>query len=107
MAEQQPSENVYDAGGLPPDASAVDALARLQLEARRRGGQARVRGASSELQELLAFCGLSFVLGADPAASARPPRPAAGLVVEPGGQAEEREDRGGVEEEGHLGDLPG
>ena len=66
MTEQRPSETVYDAGALPPDACAVDALARLQLEARRRGATVCVRGASSELQELLAFCGLSFVLGLGP-----------------------------------------
>ncbi|HEY3614625.1 MAG TPA: hypothetical protein VGK92_13005 [Gaiellales bacterium] len=76
MTEQRPSENVYDAGDLPPDARAVETLARLQLDARRRGQRACVRGASSELQELLAFCGLSFVLGveaglgADPAVAA-------------------------------------
>ena len=89
MTEQRPSETVYDAGALPPDARAVEALARLQLDARRRGRSARVHGASSELQELLAFCGLSFVLG-----------------LEPGWQPEQREDRLGVEEERHLGDLP-
>jgi hypothetical protein len=63
MTEQRPSETVYDARALAPDAQAVEALARLQLEARRCGQRTRVCGASSELQELLAFCGLSFVLG--------------------------------------------
>jgi hypothetical protein len=89
MTEQRPSETVYDAGALAPDAYAVEALARLQLDARRRGETARVCGASSELQELLAFCGLSFVLG-----------------VEVGGKPEKREDRRGVEEERQLGDPP-
>jgi hypothetical protein len=66
MTVQRRSEIVYDAGALPPDARTVDALARLQLEARRRGEKVCVGGASSELQELLAFCGLSFVLGLGP-----------------------------------------
>jgi hypothetical protein len=102
MAEHRPSDDVYDAGSLPPDARAVDALARLQLDARRRGERACVRGASSELQELLAFCGLSFVLGVEPSPAAHEPR----LGLQPGREPEEREDRRGVEEERHLGDLP-
>jgi ABC-type transporter Mla MlaB component len=44
------------------NAVSVDALARLQLAARRRGCQARLRGASSELLDLLAFMGLRDVL---------------------------------------------
>ncbi len=93
MTEPNPSESVYDAGALAADVHAVEALARLQLDARRRGCTARVQGASSELQELLAFCGLSFVLGAS-------------LGVEMERKPEQREDGRGVEEEGHLGDLP-
>ena len=42
-----------------PDAATVDALARLQLAARRLGLEIRLRHASSELQELLAFVGLA------------------------------------------------
>ena len=45
-----------------PDAVTVDALARLQLAARRHGCQVRLRNASSELLELVAFMGLSDVL---------------------------------------------
>jgi ABC-type transporter Mla MlaB component len=45
-----------------PDAVTVDALARLQLAARRNGCQVRLRNASSELLELVAFMGLSDVL---------------------------------------------
>ena len=44
------------------DAVTVDALARLQLAARRRGCQVRLRGASAELRELVGFMGLSAVL---------------------------------------------
>ncbi len=44
------------------DATTVDALARLQLAARRHGCQVRLRHASSELRELLAFMGLRDIL---------------------------------------------
>jgi hypothetical protein len=40
----------------------VDALARLQLAARQHGCQVRLRHASSELFELVAFMGLRDVL---------------------------------------------
>jgi ABC-type transporter Mla MlaB component len=51
-----------DVRGVVADAVAVDALARLQLAARRHGCQVRLRHASSELLELLAFMGLRDVL---------------------------------------------
>ncbi len=51
-----------DVGGVAPDAVAVDALARLQLAAGRRGCQVRLRNASRELRELVAFMGLRDVL---------------------------------------------
>jgi ABC-type transporter Mla MlaB component len=44
------------------DAVTVDALARLQLLARRRDCQVRLRGASDELRELVGFMGLDAVL---------------------------------------------
>ena len=50
--------------GVEPDAVTVDALARLQLAARSRGCQVRLRGASDELRELVAFMGLTDVLPA-------------------------------------------
>jgi hypothetical protein len=81
---------VCDVGALAPDAVSVDVLARLQLDARRLGFEIRLRDASSELQELLAFVGLREVLG-----------------VEPNGQAEQREERVGVEEERQLDDPAG
>ena len=87
MAAPRPSEIVCDAGALPPDAESLDALARLCLHARREGLELRLRGASRELRDLLAFAGLAGVLG-----------------LEPGGQAEQREERRGVEEERHPGD---
>jgi len=82
-----PGTVVCDVGGLAADAEAVDVLARLQLAARRLGVEIRLRHASSELLELIAFAGLRDVLRA-----------------EPGRQPEEREQRLGVEEEGQLGD---
>jgi ABC-type transporter Mla MlaB component len=50
-----------DVRGIDPDAVTVDALARLQLAARRHGCQVRLRNASSELVELVAFMGLQDV----------------------------------------------
>jgi ABC-type transporter Mla MlaB component len=45
-----------------PDAATVDALARLQLGARRHNCRVRLRGASDELLALVTFMGLSDVL---------------------------------------------
>jgi hypothetical protein len=53
-------------GGIPADAAIVDALARLQLVARRRGCGVILRGASRELLELVSFMGLSDVLPEGP-----------------------------------------
>ena len=72
-----------------PDLAAVAMLARLRLEARRLGLVLRLLRAPPELRELIAFLGL-----------------AEALPVEPRGEAEEREEALGVEEEGELGDLP-
>lgn len=46
-----------------PDAVTVEALARLQLTALRRGSRIRVRNASPELCELIEFMGLRAVAG--------------------------------------------
>ena len=51
-----------DVSGVEPDAVTVDALARLQLAAHRRGCQVRLRNASTELLELVTFMGLTDVL---------------------------------------------
>jgi hypothetical protein len=48
--------------GIETDAVTVDALARLQLAAQRNGCQVRLRDASPELLELVAFMGLTDVL---------------------------------------------
>ena len=65
----------------------VDALARLQLAARRSGYEVAVTDAPSDLLELIELAGLSDVLG-----------------VEPLRQPKEREERLGVEEERELPD---
>jgi ABC-type transporter Mla MlaB component len=53
---------ICDVSGVGADAVAVDALARLQLAARRHGCQVRLQRASVELRELVAFMGLEDVL---------------------------------------------
>ncbi len=85
---------VCDVGTLvDPDAVTVDALARLQLTARRLGRLVRLRDACVELQELIALMGLGEVLPCD-----------ARSGLEPRGQAEEREQACGVQEEADSGD---
>ncbi len=55
-----------DVTGVEPDAVTVDALARLQLGARRHACRVVLRGASDELRELVAFMGLTHVLAEEP-----------------------------------------
>ena len=73
------------------DAVALDAIARLQLTARRLGGRICVRHAPVELEELLRFTGLAEICG---------------LRVDLERQTEEREDPRGVEEERKFLDSP-
>ena len=51
-----------DVSGVDPDGVTIDALARLQLAARRYGCQVRLQNASPALLNLRAFMGLSHVL---------------------------------------------
>ncbi len=51
-----------DVRGVVADAVTVEALARLQLGARRRGCRVVLRHASAELRELVALIGLGDVL---------------------------------------------
>jgi ABC-type transporter Mla MlaB component len=51
-----------DVSGVEPDAVTVDALARLQVAARRRGCRVHLQNASAELVELVEFMGLEDVL---------------------------------------------
>jgi hypothetical protein len=70
------------------DLAIVDALARLQLAARRAGLAIEVRDLPDDVRLLVGFCGLEDA-----------------LRVEPRRQPEEREERVGVEEEAELDDL--
>ena len=74
---------------MAPTLGTLDVLARLQLVARRNGCEIRLVGSSPELRELIAFAGLEAV-----------------LPVEPGREAEQREEGVGVEEERELPDPP-
>ncbi|MGP4003245.1 STAS domain-containing protein [Streptomyces sp. 8N706] len=112
-----------DVGALTdPDVLTIEALARLELTARRLGHRVRLRHACEALRDLLDFAGLGDVLPtlAEPATPAAPtqaeqalpgPAPAAmpveqaapgpaptGLRREPRGETEEREEPCGVEE---------
>jgi ABC-type transporter Mla MlaB component len=62
LGESDAGLALCDVRGVQADAVTVDALARLQLAARRYGSRVHLRGASDELLELLAFMGLSDVL---------------------------------------------
>jgi ABC-type transporter Mla MlaB component len=62
LEQSSPDVAFCDVSGIDPDAVTIDALARLQLAARRHSCQVRLRHASSELLELLDFMGLRDVL---------------------------------------------
>ena len=70
-----------------PTAATIDQIARLKLAARRCGCELELSNARPSLVELLDFCGLAEL-----------------LAVEMGRQAEQREEPGGVQEEGELAD---
>jgi hypothetical protein len=55
-----------DVAGLNADATTLDALARLQLAARRCGFEVQLRGSSPELRELIGFAGLDEALPDEP-----------------------------------------
>ena len=55
-------EVLCDVRGVGPDTVTVDALARLELAARRRSCRVRLRGTSEELLELIELMGLSEVI---------------------------------------------
>jgi len=62
FSEASPTVALCDVQGVEPDAVTVDALARLQLAARRQGCQVRLSNASDELVQLVDFMGLADVL---------------------------------------------
>ena len=62
LLEREPAPVVRcDVQGVGLDAVTVDALARLQLAAQRRGCRIRLANASPELRELIEFMGLREV----------------------------------------------
>ena len=88
LADDPPGAVLCDvAACTAPDLGTIEALARLELTVRRIGGRIALRGASTELLDFLAWCGL--------------PPPS---LVEVERQAEQGEEPGGVEEEGDPGD---
>jgi ABC-type transporter Mla MlaB component len=62
LQESRAGVVLCDVGSVGVDAVTVDALCRLQLAAHRHGCQVRLRNASTELLELVAFMGLEDVL---------------------------------------------
>jgi hypothetical protein len=70
-----------------PTVSAIDEMARLQLDARRCGCKLELKDPNPRLLELIGFLGLSGV-----------------LCVQAGRQAEQRKEPCRIQEEGELGD---
>lgn len=62
LAENDADVVLCDVHGVEPDAVTVDALARLQLAARRHGCRVRLCSASKALCDLVSFMGLDDVL---------------------------------------------
>jgi ABC-type transporter Mla MlaB component len=62
LEESRAEVALCDVAGVPVDATTVDALARLQLAAHRRNCFVRLRNASGDLLDLVAFMGLENVL---------------------------------------------
>jgi ABC-type transporter Mla MlaB component len=88
---REPAAIAYDVSGLTqPDQRALEALARLQLTARRLGTTIRLHHASRALVELIEVAGLADVLVV-----------VSGVEVD--GKVEELE-QGGIDEEVHRGD---
>lgn len=88
LADSDADQVICDVGALDdPDAATIDAVARLQLSAKRLGRRFRLRGAPEELRALLALAGLRDVVPFY-----------CGSPLEPGRQAEQREQALGIEE---------
>lgn len=87
---------VCDVGGVSrPDATVIDALARLQLTARRNDWELSLRNAPQQLLDLLSLAGLTDVI-----------RVGTPSGVEPGRQTEQGEQTR-FHEVGEPGDHPG
>jgi len=87
MPAPRPGPIVVDASLLAPTGATIDRLARRQLAARRAGRHVLLRNPSPALWRLIGFVGLDEV-----------------LRVEPRGQAEQRKQLPGAEEERQLVD---
>lgn len=98
LGERPGRRVICDVAGLAEsDAVAVEALARLQLTARRLGCRLWLRHAGCGLRQLIALVGLSDVVPSLPAAT--PTQGCAGgSGIEAGRQSEHREPPVGVEE---------
>ncbi len=72
LAESSPVVALCDVDGVHPDAVTVDALARLQLAARRHGCRVLLRNASEDLRRLVELMGLTDVLSEAMMTGARP-----------------------------------
>ena len=89
ICDQGADAVVVDVSGvIEPDLTALDALARLHLMARRFGREIKISHTCEQLEELAAFSGLGDV-----------------LCVKDERQAKEREVSGRVQEETDAGDL--
>jgi hypothetical protein len=80
---------VLNCAHLDPSVAAVDHVARLRLCMRRGGYRLCLANVSEELRRMIELAGLAECLG-----------------VEMQGQPEQREQLGGVEEEGDVADPP-
>jgi hypothetical protein len=99
---------VCDVTGLgPPGLAAVDALARMELTARRAGGRIRLRGPDPALRALLDLVGLRFETSDSSVSTGSPGPESLGLFgsVEAQGESEEREPAGRVQEAVEPGDA--
>jgi anti-anti-sigma regulatory factor len=85
---------ICDVGAVPaPDAATIDALARLQLTARRLGGRVLLLRPGEDVLRLLDLMGLTEVVPL-----------CLDLPVEPGRQSEHRKEPPRLEKEGDAGD---
>jgi anti-anti-sigma regulatory factor len=96
LDEHETQRIVCDVGAVTrSDVAVVDAVCRMRLVARRRGCELMLRGASTDLLDLLSLVGLTNVIPND-----------AGSGLEVEGQFEQREHPRGVEEERDPADPP-
>ena len=98
IPDPDPDIIVCDVSAWEADLVTIEILARLRLTAQRFGCGLRLRGASCELQRMVAFCGLCDVLPLQEEDEL--------LAGGNGGQPEEREPARGVEERVETRDPP-